>query len=307
MDWPAYSPDLNPIEHVWDMLGRRIAARQPPPACLPELRRALLDEWCNVPQDQIDNLILSMTRRCGLFESGDEMLETAFKYAVERVNTDPRLLPNSRLTPQLERVERHDSFQAARKVCDLLSEGMAAMFGPQSNEGSAAVQSTCDVLEVPHIETRWDYRTKRDNHSINLFPHPSALGRAYLEFVKAKDWKKFAIVYEESDVLGYTVTVTGFEGYGATKAIIPRPRHRQRSSHNNTVLPLLPVDMQFEIPCFRRICTEIIFDPIKIMLIMVLLSQRSPERSVSSLKARLWPRAQLALVLRRSCLEKLRN
>ncbi|GFV94391.1 uncharacterized protein TNCV_3352291 [Trichonephila clavipes] len=27
MDWPAYSPDLNPIVHVWDMLGRRIAAR----------------------------------------------------------------------------------------------------------------------------------------------------------------------------------------------------------------------------------------------------------------------------------------
>ncbi|GFW64125.1 transposable element Tc1 transposase [Trichonephila clavipes] len=42
------------------MLGRRIAARQPPPTCLPELRRALLDEWCNIPQDQIDNLILSM-------------------------------------------------------------------------------------------------------------------------------------------------------------------------------------------------------------------------------------------------------
>ncbi|GFT24090.1 transposable element Tcb1 transposase [Trichonephila clavipes] len=64
MDWLAYSPDLNPIEHVWDRLGRRIAARQPPPTCLPELRRALLDEWCNIPQDQIDNLILSMPRRC---------------------------------------------------------------------------------------------------------------------------------------------------------------------------------------------------------------------------------------------------
>ncbi|GFW26445.1 transposable element Tcb1 transposase [Trichonephila clavipes] len=24
MDWPAYSLDLNPIEYVWDMLGRRI-------------------------------------------------------------------------------------------------------------------------------------------------------------------------------------------------------------------------------------------------------------------------------------------
>ncbi|GFU51533.1 transposable element Tc3 transposase [Trichonephila clavipes] len=54
MDWPAYSPDLNPIEHVWDRLGRRIVARQPPPTYLLELRRALLDEWCNIPQDQID-------------------------------------------------------------------------------------------------------------------------------------------------------------------------------------------------------------------------------------------------------------
>ncbi|GFT77716.1 transposable element Tc3 transposase [Trichonephila clavipes] len=64
MDWPAYSPNLNPIEHEWDMLGRRIAARQPPPTCLPELRRALLYKWCNIPQDQINNLILSMPRRC---------------------------------------------------------------------------------------------------------------------------------------------------------------------------------------------------------------------------------------------------
>ncbi|GFT03966.1 transposable element Tcb1 transposase [Trichonephila clavipes] len=64
VDWPAYSPDLDPVEHLWDMLGQRIAARQPPPTCLSELRRTLLDEWCNIPQDQIDNLILSIPRRC---------------------------------------------------------------------------------------------------------------------------------------------------------------------------------------------------------------------------------------------------
>ena len=28
--WPAMRPDLNPIEHIWDMLGRRIPAREPP-------------------------------------------------------------------------------------------------------------------------------------------------------------------------------------------------------------------------------------------------------------------------------------
>ncbi|GFU28431.1 DDE_3 domain-containing protein [Trichonephila clavipes] len=54
---------MNPIEHVWDMLDRRISARQPPPTYLSDLRRALLDEWCNIPQDQIDNLILNMPRR----------------------------------------------------------------------------------------------------------------------------------------------------------------------------------------------------------------------------------------------------
>ncbi|GFT60596.1 transposable element Tcb1 transposase [Trichonephila clavipes] len=63
-DWPVYSPDLNPIEHMWDMLARRIAACQPTSTCLPELRRALLDEWCNIPQDQIDNLMLGMPRHC---------------------------------------------------------------------------------------------------------------------------------------------------------------------------------------------------------------------------------------------------
>ncbi|GFV48109.1 transposable element Tcb1 transposase [Trichonephila clavipes] len=79
MDWPAYSPDLYPIEHVWYLLGRRIAARQPPPTCLPELQRALLDEWCNIPQDQIDNLILSMPRRCVAREVNFNVLYLAIK------------------------------------------------------------------------------------------------------------------------------------------------------------------------------------------------------------------------------------
>ncbi|GFV05770.1 transposable element Tcb1 transposase [Trichonephila clavipes] len=44
MDWPARSPDLNPIEHVWDFLGRRLAARTLPPVKIRELRLALQDE-----------------------------------------------------------------------------------------------------------------------------------------------------------------------------------------------------------------------------------------------------------------------
>lgn len=31
LPWPAMSPDLNPLEHIWDMLGRRIQTLDPPP------------------------------------------------------------------------------------------------------------------------------------------------------------------------------------------------------------------------------------------------------------------------------------
>ncbi|GFW81490.1 transposable element Tc3 transposase [Trichonephila clavipes] len=64
MDWPARSPDLNPIEHVWYFLGRRLAARTLPPVTIRELRLALQDKWAAMPQQLIDTLILSMGRRC---------------------------------------------------------------------------------------------------------------------------------------------------------------------------------------------------------------------------------------------------
>ncbi|GFX23347.1 transposable element Tcb2 transposase [Trichonephila clavipes] len=64
MDWLERSPDLNPIEHVWEFLGRRLAARTLPPETIRDLRLALQDEWAAMPPQLIDTLILSMGRRC---------------------------------------------------------------------------------------------------------------------------------------------------------------------------------------------------------------------------------------------------
>ncbi|GFY11255.1 transposable element Tcb2 transposase [Trichonephila clavipes] len=64
MEWPECSPDMNPIEHVWDALGRRVAGRQPPPQTLQELERALLEEWDRIPHLVINSLIDSMPQRC---------------------------------------------------------------------------------------------------------------------------------------------------------------------------------------------------------------------------------------------------
>jgi transposase len=64
LPWPARSPDLNPIEHVWDILGRRMQHR----ACqsLNELFDALKEEWHSIPQEDLDDLIHSMPRRVGM-------------------------------------------------------------------------------------------------------------------------------------------------------------------------------------------------------------------------------------------------
>ncbi|GFX01286.1 transposable element Tcb2 transposase [Trichonephila clavipes] len=64
MDWPAYSPDLNPIEHAWDALGRCIVARLNHPENTQQLKQMLIAEWVLLPQEILHQLVLSMRRRC---------------------------------------------------------------------------------------------------------------------------------------------------------------------------------------------------------------------------------------------------
>ena len=64
LPWPAKSPDLNPIEHLWDELERRLRARPVLPTTLQELSAALDQEWAAIPQDKIRKLIYSMRSRC---------------------------------------------------------------------------------------------------------------------------------------------------------------------------------------------------------------------------------------------------
>ncbi len=59
-----HSPDLSPIEHVWDALDRRIRQCVPVPANIQQLRTAIEEEWTNISQATIYNLINSTRRRC---------------------------------------------------------------------------------------------------------------------------------------------------------------------------------------------------------------------------------------------------
>jgi hypothetical protein len=62
LKWPAQSPDLNPIEHLWDEVSRRLAVRK----CTncEELYERLVEEWDRIPIELIQKLIDSMPRCC---------------------------------------------------------------------------------------------------------------------------------------------------------------------------------------------------------------------------------------------------
>ena len=65
MHWPAMSPDLNPIEHLWDALQQALSKRpfHERPSSLHTLGSALQEEWDNLDQRIISKLIPSMRSR----------------------------------------------------------------------------------------------------------------------------------------------------------------------------------------------------------------------------------------------------
>jgi len=62
LDFPPYSPDLNPIENLWSILARRVEQR----TCetVEELQDVIADEWDRVEPETLQKLAHSMPTRC---------------------------------------------------------------------------------------------------------------------------------------------------------------------------------------------------------------------------------------------------
>ena len=63
LDWPAQSPHLNPIEHIWDELQCQLGARPNRPTSVLDLTKALVAEWKQIPAAMFQHLMENLPRR----------------------------------------------------------------------------------------------------------------------------------------------------------------------------------------------------------------------------------------------------
>ncbi len=60
---PPQSPDLNPIEHLWDVVEREIHIMDVQPTNLQQLCDSIMSIWTKISEECFQNLVESMPRR----------------------------------------------------------------------------------------------------------------------------------------------------------------------------------------------------------------------------------------------------
>uniref|UniRef100_A0AAY5F1C5 Transposase Tc1-like domain-containing protein n=1 Tax=Electrophorus electricus TaxID=8005 RepID=A0AAY5F1C5_ELEEL len=63
MTWPPQSPDISPVEHLWDELEHSMCRRECPPSNLEQLREALISAWSSLTPEHYRNHIESLPRQ----------------------------------------------------------------------------------------------------------------------------------------------------------------------------------------------------------------------------------------------------
>ncbi|KAK9303596.1 hypothetical protein QLX08_004759 [Tetragonisca angustula] len=137
----------------------------------------------------------------GLFDT-DDGIQRTFESSVKRVNQERHEndeFPDVFLVAKSNEVDT-DPFNVSQIACELMEEGVAAIFGPHNRFTSEHVQSMCDTMEMPHIYGRWEHSQTRGK-GINLFPHAETLSMIFDKIITDFEWKVFAILYEGTDSL----------------------------------------------------------------------------------------------------------
>ncbi|XP_036222655.2 glutamate receptor ionotropic, kainate 2 [Bactrocera oleae] len=138
-----------------------------------------------------------------IFYEDEFDLERDFIATVESINSEG--VNNFEMLPLIRRVSETDgSMILQREACDLIDNGVLAIFGPSAKADSDIVSLICNATGIPHLQFDMGFEEtnmERVNHqmSLNVFPTQQMLSKAYADIVLTYGWRKFTIIYDGDD------------------------------------------------------------------------------------------------------------
>jgi len=149
----------------------------------------------------ITSALPEVIKLAGIFDHESEAQKATFLRAVEAVNDDRTILTKSLVTTDINDYPHDDSFKASKKLCEMVQSEVAGIFGPTKPASGDHVQAVSNTLNVPFMQTKWEYLSTRADYSINVRPHPMMLGKALADYVAKVGWQSLVVLYEHDEGL----------------------------------------------------------------------------------------------------------
>ncbi|XP_011879931.1 PREDICTED: glutamate receptor ionotropic, kainate 2-like [Vollenhovia emeryi] len=156
-----------------------------------------------------------------IFHKGDEDRISTFLTAISKTKYE-NFAPAFELIPVTKYVDVNtDSMKTAIAACELLEEGVAAIFGPTSRHTRGIVASIAARFDIPHIEYVWSENERLEEESekkktpsmtINVFPASEKVSKAIADVIESMKWRNFVAIYENDEGLSRlqkTLTLKG--------------------------------------------------------------------------------------------------
>ncbi|KAG4075844.1 hypothetical protein HA402_003670 [Bradysia odoriphaga] len=139
----------------------------------------------------------------GIFTEANSDLETAFRNALDRKNSENHRFE---FIAVVHRVDPDDSYGAEKIACQLASDGVIAIFGPNTIQTSKIVGSVCNEFGIPHILANWSPGEVRDAatqhaYTLNFFPENNLYAQALAKIIDDYEWKGFTLLYDNNESL----------------------------------------------------------------------------------------------------------
>lgn len=161
-----------------------------------------------------------------IYHNGDEDLMSTFQKAISETERE-NFAPAFELVPVYKYIDVNtDSFKTGLAACELLEEGVAAIFGPASRHTRGIVASIAARFDIPHIEYVWreseglgeknepleEEMETPPSMTINIFPASEQVSQAIADVIDSMGWQNFAAIYETDEGLSRlqkTLTLKG--------------------------------------------------------------------------------------------------